>query len=391
MVATHDVVPFTLGVLAIAAAVEVSAFADHWLSERWIVAAAANLCALLMTWLVTRAGGPPESYAPISTEAALGSLAALLVVYAGGTVARTLVRGLDITVFETAQTVLAFVISLSGALRVAAGRPAAEAVVGGLAMVGGAACYLVSFLLLERKEAAARNLHTYSTFALLLATAGSRLLLDGSPLGLWWCVLALAAVWIGARSGRDTLLLHGAFYLVAASIASGAAAAAASRLLGTPDAAGPPGLGLVIVVAAAMLATWSLVRSGSAGSRRVRWLPLVAIAALFAWTAAALASWALLSAWAWLGGSAGFAATLSTIVLSGLSAALAWAGRRCRCTELVWLVPPFLVLTGYKLLTQDLRQAQTLALFVSLLSYGAVLILLPRLLQQKAAGEPARD
>ncbi|MBZ5625548.1 MAG: hypothetical protein LAQ69_43660, partial [Acidobacteriia bacterium] len=36
LVATHDVLPFTVVFLAIAAAVEVSACLDHWLSERWL-------------------------------------------------------------------------------------------------------------------------------------------------------------------------------------------------------------------------------------------------------------------------------------------------------------------------------------------------------------------
>jgi hypothetical protein len=42
-----------------------------------------------------------------------------------------------------------------------------------------------------------------------------------------------------------------------------------------------------------------------------------------------------------------------------------------------------MVLTGYKLVAQDLRHGETIALFASLLLYGGTLVLLPRILQKK--------
>ena len=44
--ATHDVLPFTFLFLAVAAAIETSACLDHWLSERWLGAIAADLAVL---------------------------------------------------------------------------------------------------------------------------------------------------------------------------------------------------------------------------------------------------------------------------------------------------------------------------------------------------------
>jgi hypothetical protein len=43
LLATHDVLPFTFLFLATAAAIETSACLDHWLSERWLGATAADL------------------------------------------------------------------------------------------------------------------------------------------------------------------------------------------------------------------------------------------------------------------------------------------------------------------------------------------------------------
>src|SRR6185369_9568591 len=82
LIATHDVVPFTVVFLATAAAVEVSACLNHWLAERWLAAAAADLSVLLATWLVTNPRGLPEGYAPIPhawlTAAQVGLLALYL-------------------------------------------------------------------------------------------------------------------------------------------------------------------------------------------------------------------------------------------------------------------------------------------------------------------------
>jgi hypothetical protein len=81
LMATRDVLPFTAVLLAIAAAVEVSACLDHWLSERWLAATAADLSVLLATWLVTNARGLPPAYAPIPHAPLLAAQAILLGIY----------------------------------------------------------------------------------------------------------------------------------------------------------------------------------------------------------------------------------------------------------------------------------------------------------------------
>jgi len=81
------------------------------------------------------------------------------------------VSGFSFTVFETAQCAVAFAVSLSGGLQMA---PVMAVVM----LVCGAACYVVSFVLLERQGASSRNFFTYSTFGILLALAGSRILLS---------------------------------------------------------------------------------------------------------------------------------------------------------------------------------------------------------------------
>ena len=96
---------------------EVSACLNHWLSERWLTATAADLAVLLATWLVTNERGLPEGYAAIPYAALLGAQVALLAIYLASTIVRTLLRGFTFTWFETAQCALAFLISVGGGLQ----------------------------------------------------------------------------------------------------------------------------------------------------------------------------------------------------------------------------------------------------------------------------------
>lgn len=216
LIATRDIVPFVSVFLAVAAAVEISACLDHWLSDRWVAAAAADLAVLLATWLVTNARGLPESYAPVPHVWLVGAQVALLGIYLASIIVRTLLRHFQFTAFETMQCVAAFVISVGGGLRLSPAMPV-------VAVACGAACYVVAFALLAR----GRNFYTYSTFGLLLAVAGSRILLTGPAAAAAWAALSIAGAW----SGCATLHAHALVYLLLAL------AAAADTAGGTPAVA----------------------------------------------------------------------------------------------------------------------------------------------------------
>jgi hypothetical protein len=220
LIATRDVVPFVSVFLAVAAAVEISACLDHWLFERWLTAAAADLAVLLATWLVVNERGLPEGYAPIPHAWLVGAQVALLGMYLASIIVRTLFRHFEFTAFETMQCAAAFAISVGGGLRLSPAMP-------GIAVVCGAACYLVAYAIVVR----GRNFYTYSTFGLLLAAAGSRMLLSGPAAAGVWTTLAVAGAW----SGKGTLQAHGVVYLLLAlaaarELAHGLAAVAVTGL-----------------------------------------------------------------------------------------------------------------------------------------------------------------
>jgi hypothetical protein len=87
------------------------------------------------------------------------------------------------------------------------------------------------------------------------------------------------------------------------------------------------------------------------------------------------------------GGSAGLVASklsvVRTIVGCAVALALAFAGARWKRVELGWVAYAAVGFGTLKLLFEDLRFGNAASLVVSLLFYGGVLILLPRMMQRE--------
>ncbi len=375
LMATYDVLPFTFVLLAIAAAVETSACLDHWLSERWLAASAADLSVLLATWLVTREYGLPPDYAPIPHAWLLGALVSLLAIYLSSTIVRTLLRGFSFTWFETTQCAAALAITVGGCLRLSAEDPRVAPLIGWMALGCAAACYVVSFARLDRGGAPSRNLYTYSTFGILLALAGARILLSGDAAALVWSALALACLGAGSYYGRFTLQAHGAIYLLLALLGSGALAQAARNLLG--NANGGERVWMTCLGIAVCAAGFLACRQAGSQISLLR----LAMAAGLVWLAAGLAATALTGAYHALfgiGASHAYCATLRTSVLALSALVAAWAGTRWQTPAFSRLIYPLMLLGAYRLATEDMHHDQKAASVLSLLVYGAVLMALPK-------------
>jgi hypothetical protein len=387
LVATRELLPFTWLLLALAIAVEFSACMEHWVRERWVVAIAADLAILLMTYIVTRPGGIPEGYARMSREAVILPQIALLAIYLAGMAVRTLGRGFTVTGFEITQSVLAFCISLSGAIRVAQGSATAILLAGYFSAACGAICYLASYVFLRREHGRDRNFYTYATFGLMLGLAGALLLLNGTALVALWASLGFLFVRFGRLAGRMTLKWHGAVYLLAAVILSEAKGKTASRFLSAtphPVASFPSAAECVTAVAAVAALAVVMRGQGPAASWGYRILTL-ALAALGAWTVTGVAAGLL--APACQAAAPDFCATILTGILTVVTFGSAMLAKRSLRRELVWLTYSLLVVATYKLVFQDLRMSATLGIVLSLVAYGGMLIVLPRIVQKVSAPE----
>jgi hypothetical protein len=372
LVTTYDALPFTFVFLGIAGAVEVSACLDHWLGERWLTAIVADLSVLLATWLVTNERGLPEGYTSIPRGALLGAQMTLLAIYLSSTIVRTLFRGFTFGGFETAQCVLVFLTGLGGGLRLADQDARVAPALGILTLAFAAACYLVSFHRLDGAEQHGRNFYTYSTFAILLTIAGSGILLSGMPLAAAWGALAIA----GSAIPRLTAQIHGGLYLLLALGVSGALQQSAELLLGSRAWSGGEPWALAVGATTAGICYLFRAHNGEWAGHSLRMAKAASVLLLSAGILAGLLTFgyhAIFGAEA----SHDYCATLRTAVIVAVELVLAWRG-----TNPVF-VYPVMLLGGWRLVTIDLQQDGKPALMLSLLVYGAALMLLPRMLRTR--------
>ena len=275
--ATQAVVPLTAALLITAAIVEFAACRDHLFGERWVVALTANLFVLALTQLSLR---PPDGGPPIPVGEALLLQMALLAIYLGSTVYRTLVHQIPMTNFEIGQSVLAFVIALSGALRIAHGR--AAVMLGALCLLAGVACYLVAFAVFEHQDRR-RNFRVYAVFAVLLLFAAGAILFAGEPAAstLFWSAPAILTAVAARRIRSFTMEIHCALYLIAASAVSGLVSYASAAMIGQTVPTFPPGL-LPLLATVVTALCFALAPALPAFPAR---LSTAVIAALFGWGA----------------------------------------------------------------------------------------------------------
>ncbi len=366
LIGTSNVVPFLSVLLAIAAAVEVSACFEHWLNERWLTAAAANLAVLLATYLVTNANGLPATYAPIPWGALLASQMALVAIYFSSTLIRTFLRGHSLNVFEIAQLALAFSIAIWGGLRLG-GHPGITGSMAIVALGSAGAFYWLAFV--ER----GRNFVIYATYGFLLSIVGTLIALSYPASAAVWSIFAVACL----AASRLGLSWYAVLYLLSACVASGAFNEATQSILGGADTH----VALVPVLGAAVAAlACYLLALRSVPNRVLR----AVLSGLAFWFLAGTATAVLTTGYHQLFGALAphaYCATVRTGVLAGGAVFLAFAILVWHRAELVPLIFVAMGLGGYRLVLIDLRQDEKPALVLSLLIYGAALMFLPRLLQ----------
>jgi hypothetical protein len=373
IIATHALVPFTAALLGMAIVTEYSACRNHLLGERWVVALTANFSVFVMSYVATRPQGIPYGYPPMSAAAVLGLEMALLSIYLGSTVFRTLVHELPITWFEVGQAVIAFLIAISGALQLTRGAAGGTAVLGAFCLVSGAACYVVAFAIASH-QSRRRNFYAYGTFGLALVVAGTTILL---PAALTWSVVAVGAMWLGRRTGSMTLRAHAPVYLTLAAVVSGLIGYATSAMIGRTLPGQPEAAVVVATVAAALC----YALAGNEQTTLARTSAMI-VAGIGCWAVLGLAAAAL--------SVIAPATVVRSILLCALAFTLPWGAARFQRRELLWLLYPLAGFAVLKLFAEDLSHGRPATLAISLLCYGATLVLLPHRMRSARAAVPER-
>jgi hypothetical protein len=381
LVATRDPAPFMLALLAMAAAAETAACRNRWLGLRWIAAAAADLGALALILVYAAEGGAPPEYKLVAATLLIAMLAAGFLIYEASVVYRTVVLLRRISIFEIAQTAVAFLLAAAGILRLS---PSAGAALGAFCLLAAAVAYWAAFTRLARLPES-RSYHVFATWAAALFLMGSLLLLPGPLPALWLALAAVAAVSIGVRWPRMTISFHGAVFVAAAAVVSGLLEYAGRALAGDLPP-GSPGWRILITAAATGVCYAIAARSLPEKDPWTQRLLRLVLAAPAAFVAAALA--VILCALALTlvtSMSPPLLAATRTLVMCLAALALALAGSRWKRIELAWLAYAFIAFCTVKLLFEDLRSGSAGSLAASLFFYGMAWVLVPRL-ARKAAG-----
>ena len=375
MAAMRAPVPFTLALLVMALLSEFAAGWGRWPVLRPFVAMAADFATLILIIILGNSRAIPPEYHPVAAGVMIALVVALFAIYAVSLVIRSLILRLKISGFEAAQLVATVLLAGWAVLRISHG--ADVFALGASYLVAGAACYFAAFGLLARHRERP-NFHLYATYGVGFVMAGSFLALPSVPLVVWLCLAAAITTGLGVRMRSPALDLHGVVYLSGAVCASGLLEYAGRALAG----AYPPEHGAlpIVATAAALLCTAIVSRypGERLGERIMRLLP--AILAVYATAAMGV------SALVWLiargaAPSLPQLAVIRTVMTCAAALLLAFVGARWKRLELVWMAYAAAVLGSLKLLLEDLRFGSTQSLAASLFIYGAVLIVIPRLVR----------
>ena len=372
IIATHDLVPFTAALLAVALVSEVVVNLGPRLSVRAVPAIAADFAVWLLVYLMTSPEGVPAEYRPIDAATIMILCLALLAIYGGSIGMRSFGARHRLTIFEIAQGVVAFVLATFGTLRAI---PGSAAPLGMFFLLVAAVCYWGALSRFKSDEQN-RNRRVCATYAVALLLAGSLLLFPPGFQAPFLCLAAVASAFVYMRTGKLSLGMHVSFYLAAAAILSGLLNLAGNALAGTV----PPTLDTgawVVAVSGGVCYAIGWPASTDQWKQRLLWIIPCVLVSLVAAALAVMVSVKLGSPSGML--SASRLSVFRTVVICLVALILSFSGSRLKRAELSWVAYVAIAFGTLKLLFEDLRFGNAASLVASLLFYGLVLILIPRL------------
>ncbi len=386
---THRAAPAgTVLVLTTAAAFLVSD-ARGWPELRWTTALLADGALLVCGLLV---GTPHHPWLP-AVPVAVGQLV-VFAFFLGAFTWRLAVWHRPAGAFSVIQGLAALVVGLDGAVHTLGETGAASHALAAAALVLGLAAFAHVLARRDPAEGAAFETAYFWSLGILLSVEGSRLLTAAGTCSVAWAALALATAFFASRKTRRALRADAAFLLLLAAFGSGVAPFTFGSLAGTQteSVTAPAMIVLGLVLGCYLVLRW---RAGSdaAGVAALSWtVPAYLMVVVGAWGLGALLVRLVAPHVTAISGGAtdwGALAALRTavLVLTALACAALGPGRARR--ELVWATYTTLVLTGAKILFEDLPRGRPATLFVTLALFGGALIVAPRLLRRTAEAPPS--
>lgn len=382
LVATHDMAPFISVLLLMAALTEYAATRKRWPSVRPLAAAAADLAVWALIYIYASPDSSRADYSSVSTAVLLTPACILLLIYGTSVAVRTTLLRQKITLFETGQAMVAFLLAANAVLHF--GPAIGATVFGALCLLLSAAGYVAVFACFDQ-IGERRNYHVYATWCAALLLLGCFLCLTPPWLASCLGAAAIVATSLGVRASRLTLAFHGLVYLLAAVFASGLLQYAANAMMGPFPA--PPGR-MVWVIAASAVLCYVIGRNAQGAQWKQKlFLTISATLAIGAVATVLMSAIVRLTAVVIIPGSS-HVAVIRTLTACSLALALAFIGPRLNRIELVWIAYGTLALVAAKLLFEDLRQGRPEFIAASIFLYAVTLILVPQLVRRSSKKRP---
>ena len=385
MAATSGITSFCAYFILIGAASLLVSDRPAWSGLRWPAALGADGAVGLMTWLALAPGGSEALANDLRGPRVLTLALALVGVYLGAILYRTLQRRRPVGTFEVFQSFAVLVAGFWGAARVAGGAGHGAALLGGAALLLGLGCHVSAFAWVDRQEEGSRAFPFLTSLGVVLVLAGGPLVLGSPVLGVLWLALGLAATFQAGRLALASLRSQGALLLMAAALATGLLARVWHALAASGPLGGPGFTLAALLALAGLLAGHGLALTGRDASPPLgQRLLNLAVGALGAFALAGLAVGLL----AFLAkADLGALAAIRTAVLVALALGCAAAGRWQPASELPWLAYPVLGLTALKLLAEDFPHGRPATLFLALTLLGCGLLAVAKVSRPDGAGE----
>lgn len=376
-IVTRELAPFIAVLLLIVLICEYAAGQNRALGVRPLMALSADLGVWALIYIYSGSPDTRSTYPVMGTAELLAPGFILFLIFGASVIFRTAVRGKTITIFETAQTMIAFVLAACCLLYF--GPRGSATVLGVFCLILSAASYAAVFAIFDRAPER-RNSQVFSAWSAALFLAGGWLCLPPA----WWLaclgVASIAATVLGVRLKRRTLEFHGMVYLLAAAAASGLLEYVFSALAGTLP--GAPAWGVYFAAACAVLC-YAVVKPGQIESWKRQVLPVVSASlAIVAAAAILVEALTVLVALRIVPGPHHLA-FLRTLTLCASALALAFSGAHWRRRELTRIGYALLVLVAVKLAFEDLRLGHMEFIAASIFLYAVTLIAVPHIARVK--------
>ena len=372
-IATHVMLPFIAALLLMLVLCEYCTAHGHGSTIRLFVAGIADFAIWMMIFMYSGPESARADYPPLQPVALLAPACLLFAINAVSVAAATIQSRRTISVFETLQAIVAFLLAVSSVLFF---QPAHAALVLGVTcLVLAGATYAASFARF-RQAAERRNFRVFMAWSAALLLVGAFWTLPAgwaaAGLGLAALLSVAAGVWLQCVA----LDLHGVVYLTAGAIVAGLPGFVADALTG-PSPTRPAWAIFAVAASAVLCYAVGRERVGEAWQQQLlhfvpAFLASCAVAALLVEGLLRLVALFITPVLFHL-------AFIRTLTVCSVALALAFGGRVLQRLEMTRIAYAAVAFMAVKLIFEDLREGRMDFIALSIFLFAVTLIAVPRL------------